>query len=113
MALPTPPRLGRASALQAGWAEDDIWGGSLRYKKEWGENWEVGAGIAYEKSRDENQQNSGGGLNGFKRDIDEWAGMGSIKHKPTGLFAFSAFSFSDSNDSNRENAGVFDGNELA
>ncbi len=96
-----------------GWAEDDIWGGALRYKKEWGENWEVGAGIAYEKSRDENQQNSGGGLNGFKRDIDEWAGMGSIKHKPTGLFAFSAFSFSDSNDSNRHNAGVFDRQEFA
>jgi len=96
-------------SLQAGWSEDDIWGGSIRYKKEWGENWEVGGGIAYEKSRDENQQNSGGGLNGFQRDIDEWAGMGSIKHKPTGLFAFSAFSFSDSNDSNRQNAGVFDG----
>jgi predicted porin len=96
-------------SLQAGWGEDDIWGGSIRYKKEWGENWEVGGGIAYEKSRDENQQNSGGGLNGFKRDIDEWAGMGSIKHKPTGLFAFSAFSFSDTNDSNRQNAGVFTG----
>jgi predicted porin len=95
--------------LSWGWGEDDIWGGAIRYKKEWGEKWEVGAGIAYEKYRDENIQNSGGGLNGFKRDIDEWAGSASIKHKPTGLFAFTAFSFSNSHDSNRKNAGVFTG----
>ncbi len=105
---------------QAGWSEDDIWGGALRFKNSFSpfgggtgsskdDTWEVGAGIAYEKSRDENQQNSGGGLNGFKRDIDEWAGSASIKHKPTGLFAFTAFSFSDTNDSNRQNAGVFTG----
>ena len=55
-----------------------------------------------------NQETSGGGLNGFRRDIDEWAGAASIKHRPTGLFAFTAFSFSDSNDSNRDHAGAFD-----
>jgi predicted porin len=92
-----------------GWFEDDIWSGAIRYKKEWGENWEFGGGVAYEKSHDENQQNSGGGLNGFKRDIDEWAGMASLKHKPTGLFVFGAFSTSETNDSNRQNAGVFTG----
>ena len=99
------------SGFSASWGvfEDDIWGGALRYKKEWGENWEVGAGFGYEKYRDENIQNSGGGLNGFKRDIDEWAGSASIKHKPTGLFFFGAFSNSQNNDSNREHAGVFDG----
>ena len=115
----TTPTWGGFSA-QAGWFEDDIWGGSLRFKNSFtpfgggtglskDDTWEVGAGIAYEKFRDENVQNSGGGLNGFKRDIDEWAGSASIKHNPTGLFAFTAFSFSDTNDSNRENAGVFDG----
>jgi predicted porin len=92
-----------------GWFEDDIWGGALRYKKEWGELFEVGAGVGYEKYRDENIQNSGGGLAGFKRDINEWAGSGSIKHLPTGLYFFGAFSFSDNNDSNRQSAGVFDG----
>jgi predicted porin len=30
----------------AGWFEDDEWGAALRYQKEWGENWEVGAGWA-------------------------------------------------------------------
>jgi predicted porin len=94
-----------------GWFEDDIWGGAIRYRKEWGENWEFGGGVAYEKSHDENQQNSGGGLNGFKRDINEWAGMASLKHKPTGLFAFGAFSTSETNDSNRQNAGVFTGTD--
>jgi hypothetical protein len=82
---------------------------AIRYRKEWGENWEFGGGVGYEKSRDENQQNSGGGLNSFKRDIDEWAGMASLKHKPTGLFVFGAFSTSESNDSNRQNGGVFTG----
>jgi hypothetical protein len=32
----------------------------------------------------------------FQRNFDEWAGMANVKHKPTGLFAFTAFSFSDS-----------------
>jgi predicted porin len=103
-----------------GWFEDDIWGGALRYHGSFtpfgggtglskDDTFEVGWGIAYEKFRDENIQNSGGGLNGFRRDIDEWAGMASIKHKPTGLFAFGAFSFSDTHDSNREHAGIFTG----
>jgi predicted porin len=92
-----------------GWGEDDIWSAALRYRDSWGENWEFGAGVGYEKTHDENQESSGGGLNGFRRDIDEWAGSASIKHKPTGLFAFGSFSTSDTNDSNRQNAGVFDG----
>ena len=33
------------------WGEDDIWSAALRYQKEWGENWKVGAGIAYEELR--------------------------------------------------------------
>ena len=100
---------GKGFTFSWGWFEGDIWGGALRYHDEWGPNWEFGGGVAYEKYRDENIQNSGGGLAGFKRDIDEWAGMASLKHKPTGLFAFGAFSFSDNNDSNRQNAGVFTG----
>ncbi len=64
--------------------------------------------FGYENYRDENIQNSGGGLAGFKRDINEWAGSGSIKHKPTGLFFVGAFSHSENNDSNRQNAGIFD-----
>jgi len=100
---------GKGFTASWGWGEDDIWSAALRYRDVWGENWEFGAGVGYEKSRDENQESSGGGLNGFKRDIDEWAGSASIKHKPTGLFAFGSFSTSDPNDSNRQNAGVFDG----
>jgi predicted porin len=93
-----------------GWGEDDIWGGALRFKKEW-DTWKVGAGAGYEKFSDERLQAGGGGLIGFHRDIDEWAGTASIKHKPTGLFAFGAWSFSDNHDSNRQNAGVFTGTD--
>ena len=93
----------------AGWFEDDIWGAALRYRKAWGETFKVGASIGYEKILDERLQNGGGGLAGFRRDIDEWSGSASIKHLPTGLFAFTAFSFSDNNDSNTQHAGIFTG----
>jgi predicted porin len=90
-----------------GWYEDDEWGMALRYKKAWGETFEVGAGIGYANIRDERLQTAGGGLAGFKRDFDEWAGSASIKHKPTGVFAFTAWSFSDTSDSNA--IGAFNG----
>ena len=89
-----------------GWGEDDIWATSLRYKFD-GDNWKIGAGVAFEDFRDENVQGSGGGLNGFKRNIQEWGGSASILHKPTGLFLFSAFTTSQDRDSNRNHAGVF------
>jgi predicted porin len=110
-------------SASVGWYEDDDWGAALRYKKEWGETWEVGAGIGYEDFRDERLQNGGGGeasgpaptptapsgTSFFKRDIQEWGGSASIKHTPTGLFAFTAFMISDQNDSNTVHAGVFTG----
>jgi predicted porin len=93
--------------LSAGWGEDDIWGGALRYKNQWGNAFLVGAGAAYEKTTDERENAAGGGLAGFHRDIDDWAGDGSIKHLPTGLFLFTAWSLSDDHSTN--SIGVFDG----
>jgi len=52
-------------------------------------------------------QSGGGGLAGLERDFNEWAGSASIKHIPTGLFVFNAFSFSETNDSNA--IGAFNG----
>ncbi len=49
-----------------GWFEDDMWGEALRYKKEWGENWDVGAGVGYEKTTDERLLIGGGGFAGFR-----------------------------------------------
>jgi hypothetical protein len=92
-----------------GWGEDDIWSASLRYADNWGANWQAGAGIAYENFRDENVQNSGGGLNGFKRDLQEWGGSASILNVPTGLFITGAFGTSEDKDTNRQHAGVFTG----
>ena len=92
-----------------GWGEDDIWSASLRYKDEWGSAFKVGAGVAYESFTDERLQAGGGGLAGFKRELEEWAGSASILHTPTGLFATGAFSTSENDDTNRINAGVFTG----
>ena len=96
-------------SASVGYFEDDKWGAALRYKREWGETFDVGAGIGYSKNTDERYLTGGGGdANGpnppfaspnnfenFKRDVQDWAGSASIKHKPSGLFAFSAFSFSE------------------
>lgn len=106
-----------------GFFENYEWGAALRYKKEWGEAFEVGGGIGYSQTSDERLQSGGGGdANGpsptptnksrftnFSRDIQDWAGSASIKHTPTGLFVFSAFSFSQNNDTNTIHAGVFTG----
>jgi predicted porin len=82
-------------SASVGWFEDDEWGAALRYKKEWGEAFEVGAGIGYAEIRDEG------------RDFQDWAGSATIKHMPTGLFAMTAWSVSDTNDSNA--IGAFNG----
>jgi predicted porin len=94
-------------SASAGWFENSEWGTALRYQKEWGEAFEVGAGVGYAKITDERLQNGGGGLAGFRRDFDEWAGSESIKHIPTGLFVFNAYSFSETHDSNA--IGAFNG----
>jgi predicted porin len=84
----------------ASWGEDDIWSMAARYTADWGKDWKVGAGIAYEQFSDEGFNTSGGGVpfQGFQRDMKEWAGTGSIIHNPTGLFLWTAFSNSEDND---------------
>jgi predicted porin len=108
-------------SASVGWYEDDDWGAAIRYQNEWGENWEVGAGFGYEDFRDERLQNGGGGeatganpppssaVDFFKRDIQEYGGSASIKHKPTGLFGVTSFMWSDQNDSDTIHAGFYTG----
>ena len=121
-------------SFSTGYFEDDEWGAALRYKNSfslWGggsgasedDPWLVGAGIGYSKNTDERYQTGGGGeANGpnppfpapnnfrnFRRDVQDWAGSASIKHKPTGLFLFSAFSFSETNDTNTIHSGFYTG----
>ena len=102
--------MGRGSALQefvfslgggSGASEDDPW--------------LVGAGIGYSKNTDERYQNrrrrrgqrakpAFPRAEQFQELQARRPGLGrvcaSIKHKPTGLFLFSAFSFSETNDTN-------------
>lgn len=94
-----------------GWGEDDIWALAARYKGEW-DNWKIGGGVAFEDFTDERVNAGGGGLANFKRDIQEWGASASIKHKPTGLFVFGAWSSSEDDDSNTINAGVFTGTSM-
>jgi predicted porin len=94
--------------VNLGWGENDIWSTSLRYKGDF-DKWKIGGGVAVEDFRDENVENSGGGLNGFKRDLWEWGGSASVLHKPTGLFLFGAFTTSDDHDTDRNDAGIFTG----
>jgi predicted porin len=81
------------------YGEDDIQSVALRYQKEW-DNWKIGAGYAYEKFTDEAFNGGGGGVffQNFKRDMEEWAGMFSVIHKPSGLFVWGANSNSQNND---------------
>ncbi len=83
----------------ANWGEDDIWAAALRYTKD-GDKWKIGAGYAYENFTDEGFNAEGGGVpfQGFKRDMEEWAGSFSILHKPTGLWIWGANSNSQNND---------------
>jgi hypothetical protein len=83
----------------AAWGEDDIWSLALRFQKDW-TNWKIGAGYAYENFTDEDFNGGGGGVpfQLFKRDMEEWAGMASIIHKPSGLFVWAANSNSQDND---------------
>jgi predicted porin len=93
----TPEMWGFVASYAYG--EDDIQSVALRFQKEWS-NFKVGAGYAYEKFTDEAFNGGGGGVpfQSFKRDMDEWAGMASIIHKPTGLFLWGANSNSQDND---------------
>jgi predicted porin len=90
--------------FNAGYGEDDIWSVSARYKKDWGANWKVGAGIAYEDFTDERVQAGAGGNAGFERNLREWAGEASILHKPTGLWANFSATASKDDDSNVQHA---------
>jgi predicted porin len=96
-------------SVSVGYFEDVDWSAAVRYQKKWSETFVVGAGIGFEQLLDERLQNGGGGNAGFRRDIDEWGGSASIKHIPTGIYAFTAFSVSNNYDSNTLGAGVFTG----
>jgi hypothetical protein len=100
--------------VQWGWFEDDDWGAALRYKNTLNDTWKLSANVAYENLRDERlQAGGGGGATGpiiippstskttfFEREFNEWAGSIALKHAPSGLFAMSNFSTSESDDSN-------------
>ena len=105
-------------STQWGYFEDHDWGGAVRYRGSFApfgggtglsadDPWLFAASVGYENLRDERLQSAGGGLAGFERDFNEWAGSAALKHKPTGLFVMSAWGVSNSSDSNVK--GAFNG----
>ena len=89
-------------STQWGYFENDVWGGAVRYRNtDWADTWLFALSAGYENITDERLQTAGGGLAGFRRDLDEWAGSGALKHKPTGLFIMGVWGVSDSNDFER------------
>ncbi len=63
-------------SASVGWFEDDEWGAALRYKKEWGEAFEVGAGIGYADIRDERLQTRGRRSCGLSARFSGLGGLG-------------------------------------
>lgn len=96
-------------SVSAAYFQQDIWGAAVRYQEEWGDKFQVGAGAGYEKIGDEPIPSGSVVPAAIDRDINEWAASASIKHLPTGLFAFTAWSWSQNHDSNAIHAGVFTG----
>ena len=89
-------------------------GRGAAYKNTFNDSWKLSANVAYENLRDERLQAGGGGeatgpiiippstskTTFFEREFNEWAGSIALKHAPSGLFAMSNFSTSESDDSN-------------
>jgi predicted porin len=95
-------------STQWGYFEDNIWGGAVRYRNtDWADTWLLAASAGYEKFLDERIMTGAGGVAGFRRDLDEWAGSAALKHKPTGLFLMGVWGVSQSSDSNVK--GAFNG----
>ncbi len=92
-----------------GWFEDDDLSAALRYRNTWNDTWAFAASAGWEQLRDERIEGGGGGLAGFKRNLQEEAGSAALKHKPTGLFVMGIWGVSDSNDSNVQ--GAFNGQD--
>jgi predicted porin len=97
------------NGFSASWGtfEDHDWSAAVRYRNTFNDTWALAASAGYEKFRDERLQAAGGGLAGFQRDFDEWAGSAALKHKPSGLFVMGVWGVSDSSDTNVK--GAFNG----
>lgn len=82
--------------VTASWGEDDMYGGALTYKGEWGDFKVVGK-AGYEKSTDENTQqchqtfDSTADITTGKADCEWFGAAATVMHVPTGLFVYGGF----------------------
>jgi hypothetical protein len=78
-------------SVSGGFGEDDYKDIAVKYAADWG-NFKVSAAYGFTHMTDENYIFSGGGLNGFKLDVDLHQVGASVLHVPTGLFAYGMYS---------------------
>src|SRR5512143_2533612 len=69
---------------------------AVKYAGDWG-NFKVSAAFGYTKQEDENYIFGGGGLNGYKTDVNLYQTGASIMHVPSGLFIYGMYSAEDAN----------------
>ena len=81
-------------SMSSSYGEDDIWDIALKYAADFN-SIKVSAAGGYTHSTDENYVSAGGGLNGYKADIDLWQVGASAMHVPSGLFIYGMYQNED------------------
>ena len=81
-------------SVSGGFGEDDYKDIAIKYAADWN-NFKVSAAFGYTNMTDENYINSGGGLNGFKTDVNLYQTGASVMHVPSGLFVYGMYSAED------------------
>ena len=81
-------------SVSGGFGEDDYKDVAIKYAADWN-NFKVSAAFGYTNMTDENYINSGGGLNGFRTDVNLYQTGASVMHVPSGLFIYGMYSAED------------------
>jgi Gram-negative porin len=81
-------------SVSGGYGEDDYWDVAAKYAADWNfwGGFKFSAAYGFTHMLDENYIFSGGGLNGFRLDVDLHQVGASILHVPTGLFVYGMYS---------------------
>ncbi len=77
-------------SVSTSYGEDDIYDVALKYAGDFG-NIKVSAAGGYTHSTDERYLGGGGGLAGFKQDVDLYQVGASAMHVPSGLFIYGMY----------------------
>jgi hypothetical protein len=93
-------------SVSSSYGEDDYWDAAIKYAADWNfwGGFKFSAAYGFTRMLDENYIFSGGGLNGFRTDVDLHQVGASILHVPTGLFFYGMYSHEDGENGATQNA---------